>query len=495
MRNLRLLLIFGSMTLPALTYAQPSLPDLSLLTASEAAKLICQRKITSEQLVHAYLDNIGKMKNLNAFITVNTESAIKNAKAWDKHISDGGACLPLGGVPVAIKDNIQVAGLPNTAGTPALKKFIPQHSAPVVQKLIDDGAIIIGKTNMHELAFGATGYNSAYHIPGIIGVRNAHDSDRIAGGSSSGNAVAIASGMSPVALGTDTGSSVRQPCALNGCVGFRPTTGRYSQQGITPISHTRDTAGPMGHTVEDVAFIDSLITGERIREPVNPHRIRLGVASYFWNEADDDVKQVTQSALDKLRKAGIEIIPIKMDGLEQANDAVSIPIVTYEGKYDLINYLKENNTHVTFNDIVSQISSPDVKAIFTNAISPQRILLSSGKTAPVYPLYQKAIKSGIGRLQGIYKLAFSENKIDAIIFPTSLIVAPIINKNISSPEMFAKLIHNTDPGSNARLPGLSIPAGFGPNTRMPVALEIDGLPGSDAQILAIGTTIEKIISH
>lgn len=240
--------------------------DLFNLSASEITILVRDKKITCEQLVHLYFSNIEQQQSLNAFITVDKNAALEQAQYWDKHILEGKASLALMGVLIAVKDNIHVSGFPNSAGTPALAQFRPKTSAPIIQKLIDHGAIIVGKAHMHELAFGVTGYNSAMHVDGVIGTRNAKNPRHIAGGSSSGSAVAVAAGMVPIAIGTDTGASVRLPCALNGCVGFRPTTGRYSQVGITPISHTRDTAGPMAHTVADIILIDHLITQQDIQK-------------------------------------------------------------------------------------------------------------------------------------------------------------------------------------------------------------------------------------
>lgn len=351
-----------------ITPANPA--QLDTLTAADAAQLISERKVSSEALVRACLARIDAQDHLNAFITVNAEQALALAKAWDKHLADGGAPLPLGGVPVAVKDNIHVAGLPNTAGTPALKNFVPKTTAPVIQRLIDAGAIIIGKCNMHELAFGVTGYNAAYNTPAIKGVRNAHDVSRIAGGSSSGSAVAVAAGMVPVAIGTDTGASVRQPCALNGCVGFRPTTGRYSQAGITPLSHTRDTAGPMARNVADIALIDSLMAGGEVLLPKPARTIRLGIAPWFWQALDEEVSQQAHAALARLHDAGVTLVAVEMPGLEEANAAVSFPVVMHEGKHDLIDYLQAHDTRLTLQDIVQHIASPDVRAIFEHVIVP-----------------------------------------------------------------------------------------------------------------------------
>ncbi|MDU4841279.1 MAG: indoleacetamide hydrolase [Leclercia adecarboxylata] len=476
-----------------ITPANPA--QLDTLTAADAAQLISEQKVSSEALVRACLARIDAQDHLNAFITVNAEQALAQAKAWDKHLADGGAPLPLGGVPVAVKDNIHVAGLPNTAGTPALKNFVPKTTAPVIQRLIDAGAIIIGKCNMHELAFGVTGYNAAYHTPAIKGVRNAHDVSRIAGGSSSGSAVAVAAGMVPVAIGTDTGASVRQPCALNGCVGFRPTTGRYSQAGITPLSHTRDTAGPMARNVADIALLDSLMAGGDVLHPKPARTIRLGIAPWFWQALDEEVSQQAHAALARLHDAGVTLVAVEMPGLEEANAAVSFPVVMHEGKHDLIDYLQAHDTRLTLQDIVQHIASPDVRAIFEHVIVPGVIPDNDGNLVPLTPLYQQAVSQGIGCLIALYERTFHDHQLDGLIFPTSPVVAPLANDEVSSAENFARLIRNVDPGSNARLPGLTLPVGFGATSRLPVGLELDGLPGSDAQILAIGATLEQILAQ
>ena len=242
-----------SAALPPFAQAQPA-PDLDSLTAAQAAADICAGKYTSEALVGAALARARARADLNAFITLDEAGALKAARAADA-ARKRGACKPLDGVPVVIKDNIEVAGLPASAGTPALKGFVPKADAPVAAKLRAAGAIVLGKTNMHELAFGVSGYNTAFKSGDKAGVRNAYDPSKIAGGSSSGSGAAIGARIALAGLGTDTGGSVRIPCALNGCASLRPSVGRYAQQGIAPISHTRDTAGPMGVAMADVALL------------------------------------------------------------------------------------------------------------------------------------------------------------------------------------------------------------------------------------------------
>lgn len=455
-------------------------------------KLIHERKISCEELVHHYFATIEKQQSLNAFISTDKASAIQQAQYWDKYLLSGKPCPALMGILIAVKDNIHVEGFSNSAGTPALANFKPQSSAPIIQKLIDHGAVIVGKTNMHELAFGVTGYNTAMHIEGVVGTRNAVNPLHIAGGSSSGSAVAVAAGMVQIAIGTDTGASIRLPSALNGCVGFRPTVGRYSQECITPISHTRDTAGPIAHTVSDIILIDQLITQEPRKKPLEPHQIRLGINPYFWNHLDEDVHQQAQIALGLLKDAGVEIVPVDMPNLEQLNHAISFPVVVYEGKYDLIQYLKDYHVNLTIETVVDQISSPDVQAIFKQNILPQLIQDQMGQLVPVLPLYEKAISESRPQLLELYQNTFKAHNLHALLFPTSPIVAPLANEQANSIENFQTLIRNTDPGSNIGLPGLSLPIGKGVRSKLPIGLEIDGLPHQDSEILAIGVTLEEI---
>jgi len=466
--------------------------DLANASVDVITQLIHDRKVSCEELVHHYFETIEKQESLNAFISTDKASAIQQAQYWDKYLLSGKPCPALMGILIAVKDNIHVEGFPNSAGTPALAHFKPQSSAPIIQKLIDHGAIIVGKTNMHELAFGVTGYNTAMHIEGVVGTRNAVNPLHIAGGSSSGSAVAVAAGMVPIAIGTDTGASIRLPSALNGCVGFRPTVGRYSQECITPISHTRDTAGPIAHTVPDIILIDQLITQEPRKKPLQPHQIRLGINPYFWNHLDEDVHQQAHIALGLLKDAGVEIVTVDMTNLEPLNHAISFPVVVHEGKYDLIQYLKDHDIDLTLESVIDQISSPDVQALFKQNILPQLIQDQTGQLVPVLSVYEKAISEARPQLLELYQNTFKEHNLHALLFPTSAVVAPLANEQVSSIEIFQTLIRNTDPGSNIGLPGLSLPIGKGAKSQLPIGLEIDGLPHQDSEILAIGETLEEI---
>jgi mandelamide amidase len=469
--------------------------DFYELTGIETAKLICSKTVTSRQLVEGWLARIETHKALNAFISVDAHAALAQADAYDQGMQQGKPCLPLGGVPIAIKDNIQVKGFANSAGTPALAGFYPKTNAPIVDRLIAAGAIVIGKTNMQELAYGTSGYNTAFHEPGVVGVRNAYDPTRIAGGSSSGSASAVGARLVPMALGTDTGGSIRQPCALNGCVGFRPTVGRYSQQGITPISHTRDTAGPMTRSVEDVVLLDQVITGLKPVVPPKAAAIRLGVPAEFWRDLDPEVAATADRALKKLEAAGFQLVPVSIPGVFELDAKVGMPIALYEGKSDLQHYLAVSGSGVSIEALAQQISSPDVREIFHRFITPQKLPDANGNLVDLAPAYDWAINKGVPALMQMYQRVVQDNRLDALVFPTTPDVAIKSEPEATTFAAFARMIRNADPGSNARMPGLTLPIGLGLRSGLPVGLEIDGLPDTDAQLLAIGLTLQSVLGR
>lgn len=464
--------------------------ELTELSAGEAAARIRAGTLRSEDLVRALVDMAERRRDLNAFITFDRERALAAARKADGLAARKSFAGPLHGVPIVVKDNIHVAGLPSSAGTPGLRSFMPARNAPVAEKLIRAGAIVLGKTNLHELAFGITSNNAAFGP-----ARNAYDPTRIAGGSSGGTGNAIAARMAAAGLGSDTGGSVRIPAALNGISGLRPSLGRYSQEGITPIAHTRDTAGPMAREVADLVLLDTIVTGARDKVAPAPLRgLRLGVPrAVFWKNLDVETERLATTALDRLRGEGVEVVEVDMPGLAELNGKVSFPVALYEANVDLARYLKRNRIALDVKGLAERIASPDVKGLFASAILP------GAKDAIPEKVYRDALAARPA-LQRLYAETFKTHGIAALVFPTTpLPAAPIgddqtTKLNGADVPIFPTFIQNTDPGSNAGIPGLTVPIGR-IEAGLPVGLGLDGPAGSDRRLLGIGLALEALFGR
>ena len=464
--------------------------ELTELSAVEAAARIRAGTLKSEDLVRALIDVIERKRDLNAFITFDRDRALASARKADALAARKSFAGVLHGVPIVVKDNIHVAGVPSSAGTPALKAFVPTRNAPVAEKLIRAGAIVLGKTNMHELAFGITSNNAAFGP-----ARNAYDPSRIAGGSSGGTGNAIAARMAAAGLGSDTGGSVRIPAALNGISGLRPSLGRYSQEGITPIAHTRDTAGPMAREVADLVLLDTIITGARDKvAPASLSGLRVGVPrAVFWKNLDPETERLATAALDRLRGAGAEVVEVDMPGLAELNGKVSFPVALYEANVDLTRYLKRYRIPLDIKGLAERIASPDVKGLFASAIVP------GAKDAIPEKVYRDALATRPA-LQRLYVETFKTHGIAALVFPTTpLPAAPVgddqtTKLNGADVPTFFTFIQNTDPGSNAGIPGLTVPIGR-TAAGLPVGLALDGPAGSDRRLLGIGLALEALFGR
>ncbi|MGY4175269.1 Asp-tRNA(Asn)/Glu-tRNA(Gln) amidotransferase A subunit family amidase [Bradyrhizobium sp. USDA 4518] len=466
--------------------------DTNETTAAEILADIRAGKVTAISVVEAALDRAERLKHLNAFIVLNRDGALAAAREVDAGTRTG----VLAGLPIVVKDNINTSELPTSGGTPALQHARPARNAPSLQKLLDAGAVVIGKTNLHELAFGITSTNLA---PFAGPVRNPYDTSRIPGGSSGGTSAAIAARIATCGLGSDTGGSTRVPAALTGTVGLRPSVGdggaerRYHDDNqVVPISHTRDTVGPMGRTVADVALLDAVMTGTPLATSIPLRGVRLGIPACFWSGLDRDVEAVARAACARLSAAGAVLVDVDMPDLFEQNGKVSFVVALHEPIADIPAWLAASGIEgITLSDIAAGVASPDVVGAF-GAIT----------TDAFGAAYDDAIKVQRPVLQAIYATYIRDNGLDAILFPTTIAPAPVIDENNGSGEMsvnggaqvptFGTLIRNTDPGSNAGLPGLSLYAGM-TSDGLPVGLELDGPVGSDARLLGLGLSIEAIL--
>lgn len=466
--------------------------DFDQLTLTQAVADLRAGKVTSTALTTEALARAKANADLNAFVTLDEAGALKAASAFDANDNKD---KPLGGVPIVIKDNIEVTGLPCSAGTPALKHYVPRADAPVVAKLRAAGAVIIGKTSMHELAFGISGYNTAFKTGAEFGVRNAYDRTLIAGGSSSGTGVAIGARIVAGGLGTDTGGSVRVPAALNGCASLRPTVGRYPQAGIAPISHTRDTAGPMAATAADVELLDRVIAGGEAVQAADLKQMRIGIVRSMLTNLDADTNAAFQAAVAKMKAQGVTMVEIEMPQLAEFNGQVSFPVALYEAYDDLVAYLDHTGTGLSIEAMARDISSADVKGTYDGLVIPRKLPAPDGTLVDAKPIYDAAINSARPALQVLYSRTFADNRLDAIAFPTTPRVAIASNPDSSSLENFGLFIQNTDPGSNAGIPGIQIPIALGAVSKLPIGLELDGPAGSDRRLLALGMALEKVFGR
>jgi Asp-tRNA(Asn)/Glu-tRNA(Gln) amidotransferase A subunit family amidase len=448
-------------------------------SATRALEEIASGRISSRDYTEALLDRCQAAADLNAFIHLDRDAALAAAEA--------AATGPLGGLPIPVKDNFDTVGVATTAGTPALRGNVPNKNAAVVQKLLDAGAFVLGKLNMHELAYGTTSNNGAFGP-----VRNPYDPSRIPGGSSGGTGAAIGARMAPVGLGSDTGGSVRVPAALCGVIGFRPTTGRYSQQGIVPISNTRDTAGPLARSMDDIVLIDDVITGETAPPPeVSLAGLRIGVPrGYFFENLDPATAKIAGQALDALARAGAVLVEADIEKVGELDNAAGFPIALYETIVELNRYLREAGSPLDYAAVVEQVASPDVKGMLGSLLTEEGAMPEA--------VYREAMSQHRPALQANCARYYEENDLAASLFPTTpLPAAPIGDDettmlNGEAVPTFLTFIRNTDPASVAGLPGLSLPAGL-TDDGLPVGMELDGPAGTDRRLLAVGAAVARVL--
>ncbi|WP_338799361.1 indoleacetamide hydrolase [Acidovorax sp. DW039] len=467
------------------------------LTATEALRAMNSGRLSAEAYVTTLLTRAEALKDLNCFITVDRDGALTAARSVDTQRRTGIPLPPLAGLPIVVKDNINTRSLPTTGGTAALRALQPSDNAPSLQKLIDAGAIVLGKTNLHELAAGITSTNlTTFAGP----VRNPYDTARIPGGSSGGTAAAIAARIAPAGLGTDTAGSSRIPAALCGIAGMRPSVGnggvqrRYTDtNAVVPLSHTRDTVGPMARSVADLALLDAAIVGRSVPNPVGLKGLRVGVPTSFWAGLDTQVASVAGAAREELAKQGVVFVDVDLAGLATLNERVSSPLILHEAVGDIPAYLAANGAAgVTLASLAAGVASPDVRDAFLAILGD----------AFGGPPYEDAVAVHRPAMQALYARYFSENAVDAVMFPTTPLPAVLIDGVRGSSTVsinggalmdeFSAYVRNTDPSSSAGLPGLSLFAGM-TSDGLPVGLELDGPLGSDQLLLGIGMSVEAVL--
>jgi len=464
-----------------------STSELLGLSAFDVVAKIRNGEVTAERYAAVLLERCQQAKALNAFITLPQERVLEAARAADRRRSSGARLGPLHGLPIPVKDSVNTKDMPTTGGTPALRNFRPPEDAPIVRALLAAGAIVLGKTNLHELSFGWTSNNLAFGA-----VHNPYDVQRIPGGSSGGTAVAVAARMAPLGLAEDTEGSIRVPAAMCGIAGLRPTTGRYVSTGAVPISPLFDQVGPQARTVADLVLFDSVVTGDGgALRATELKGTKLGLArSYWFRDLDSVLERVTNEALAKLQAAGAELIEADVPGLARLIELTTNPVQNHDVRYALPKYLVEYGAGVTFDQLISQ-ASPEIQRDF-------RDLLPGGKLFVGDKEYQLVRDRHLPELKEVYRQYFAHTGVAAIVFPATMIPPPLIGEDVEvsiggKKVPFETAVgRNIAPGSTAGLPGLVVAAGTAPGG-LPIGLEFDGPAGSDRALLALGLSVERVL--
>jgi indoleacetamide hydrolase len=471
----------------AMTERKGSTSDLVGLSAINAVARLRKGEVTAERYAAALLERCQQGKALNAFITLLQERVLQAARAADRLRSSGGKLGPLHGLPIPVKDSVNTKDMPTSGGTPALRKFEPKEDAPIVRALLAAGAIVLGKTNLHELSFGWTSNNLAFGA-----VHNPYDVQRIPGGSSGGTAVAVAARMAPLGVAEDTEGSIRVPAAMCGITGFRPTTTRYVSTGVVPITPLFDQVGPHARTVGDLALFDSVATGDWSSLPATELKgTKLGLArSYWFSDLDSEVDRVADEALRKLQNAGAELVEAEIPDLGRLIDLTTNPIQNHDARYALKEYLEKYGAGVTLDQLIAQASA-DIRRDF-------RDLLPGGKFFVEDAAYKVARDVHLPKLKETYREYFARTGVAAIVFPATMIPPPLIGEDVEvtigrkKVAFETAVARNIAPGSTAGLPGLILPAGMS-SGGLPIALEFDGPAGSDRSLLALGLSAERAL--
>ncbi|MCX8192480.1 MAG: amidase [Nitrososphaeria archaeon] len=451
--------------------------DLAKATIREIHQHIKNLKIKPTRLIEESLKKIDRLDNtLKMFIYIAREEALRYAERLERELEEGICRGLLHGLPFGVKDAFYTEDMPTTGGSKILKDFKPSKDAVTVSRLKDAGVVIIGKTNMHEFAFGVTNKNPHYGF-----TRNPWNVERISGGSSGGSAVAVSVGICIGGLGTDTAGSIRIPSALCGVVGYKTTYGLINLEGVIPLSWSLDTVGPIAKSVEDVAIILNILTDKKldltnITEENTNSEWRIGLPRKIIERmVSEDVEEVFWKSVDKITSYDTRLIEIDLDWFKVLSDTRYIIVLSESAAYHL-KWLRNK-----FNDY-----DPDVGG---------RILGGLFIPAPVYIRAQKIRNT----LKKKFLHLMEEKKLDGIILPTVPIEAPRVEDEevvIKGEKMGVRraLLSLTEAFNSLGNPAITIPCGLTEN-KLPVGLQIATKPNQDKLLLKIAKHFEKIIGR
>jgi aspartyl-tRNA(Asn)/glutamyl-tRNA(Gln) amidotransferase subunit A len=458
----------------------PADSELAFASIAQIAALFRKRKVSPVELTRFMLERIARLNpKLNAYITVCREQALAQAKQAEAELGsrrgnkrDRG---PLHGIPISLKDNICTKNVRTTAGSSILRDYLPLDDAAVVKQLHQAGAVILGKTNMHEFAYGVTSNN-----PHFGPAHNPWDLERIPGGSSGGSAAALAAGLCYGSIGTDTGGSIRIPAALCGVVGLKPTLGRVSVEGTIPLAPKLDCVGPLARRTADVALLARAIFARQKGEPPlhgaakTARKLRVGVPKeFFFDVISAEAEKAFTDAVESLRLLGASVREISIPSLADTEDAGN-QIAWAEATH----YHQQQGWFPARKDEYGG----DVRT---------RLELGTKVSATTYLAALNAREEFIEHLHQ----ALSDAKVDALIAPTTPITAPRIGEETTALKgqdhpARALLLRLNRPANLAGVPAISVPCGSA-SAGLPLGLQLIGAAASEFALLRLATTFEK----
>jgi len=468
-------------------------------SVAELSAALAAKEVSSVELAQLYLDRISASKELNAFVTVSTDNALAQAKEADKRLADGSA-TPLTGVPMAHKDIFCTDGTRTTCGSRMLSEFIAPYNATVVQKLNDVGMVMLGKTNMDEFAMGSSNETSYFGT-----VKNPWDTSCVPGGSSGGSAAAVAARLAPMATGTDTGGSIRQPASLCGVTGIKPSYGRVSRFGMIAFASSLDQGGPMTQTAQDAAVILNAMAGFDTRDSTSANEavpdftekldhglkgLKIGLPEeYFGEGLSTDVDKAIQAAIEEYKKLGAEFVKVSLP-----NSSLAIPCYyvlapaeasSNLSRYDGVRYGYRTEEYTDLVEMYERTRAEGFGAEVKRRIMVGTYALSAGYYDAYYLKAQQLRRLIAEDFSRAFELC------DVILGPTSPTTAFSLGDKTEDPvSMYLNDIY-TISVNLAGLPGMSIPAGFDSNHR-PVGLQLIGQYFDEGRLLQVAHQYQQV---
>ena len=474
------------------------------LTLKEIASKIKNKEVSIKEVLDSIYARIDEVeKKVDAYITLNKEEAYKKAELLQQRLDNGEDVGVLGGVPIAIKDNICTKGLKTTCASRMLENFVPVYNATVVERLEEQGAIILGKTNMDEFAMGSS-TESSY----MKKTKNPWNVEHVPGGSSGGSAVSVSADMAYAALGSDTGGSIRQPASYCSVVGLKPTYGLISRFGLIAYASSLDQIGPFGKTVEDTAIMLNVISGYDKKDTTSANiekkdytkalekdvsNMKIGVPRTFVKDGiDEDVKKSYEEAIETFKSEGATIVDVNLDYAKYSLATYYI-IATAEassnlGRYDGIRYGHRASDFEDLEDLYKKSRTEGFGDEVKRRIMLGTYVLSSG----YYDAYYKRAQCVRTLIINEFKKAFE--CCDVIVIPTAPHTAFKFGEKTDSPlQMYLEDIY-TVPVNVAGLPAISIPAGFDKND-MPIGLQIIANSFEEEKLFKAAYTFENTTTY